>query len=401
MAILDILNFSRGYVNIKATGEHLERFINMCTCENINIWNVKARGACTLTACVSVKGFFLLKGICRKTGTKIHIISKKGMPFLSLLLRRRIGLLLGFAVFVLASYWLFSHIWYIDVDTSTSVSREELIHQLELAGVEYGTPIRQIDPNKIQAGLLNLNPRLVWAWPHVRGNSLYLEVREKVSVPEILPTNPCNVVASHSGLITSMLVKEGRHVVTEGMYVSKGQLLVGGIMDSVAVGVRYVHADAEIWATTEESVSETFSLEQTETTRTGNKSARYTLKFGKFPISSPLIGKSFSTYETEETESTFHIGSVYFPISLIKTEYMETLTETVVYPQEKIEAEAQQYLENLLQNSLKNGMILEKRFDIEKPDDKTIRLTLYAVCSRQIAVAQPIEEEVRIGGETD
>ncbi|MBQ8794496.1 MAG: sporulation protein YqfD, partial [Clostridia bacterium] len=57
MAILDMLNFSRGYVTIKATGEHLERFINMCTCENINIWNVKSRGLSTLTACVSVKGF--------------------------------------------------------------------------------------------------------------------------------------------------------------------------------------------------------------------------------------------------------------------------------------------------------------------------------------------------------
>ena len=320
MAILDILNFSRGYVSVKATGEHLERFINMCTCENINIWNVKSRGLSTLTACVSVKGFFLLKNICRKTGTKIHIISKKGLPFLSLRLRKRIGLLIGFAVFVLASFWLFSHIWYIDVDTSTSIPSEELLSQLELAGVEKGTPLRQIDPNKVQARLLNLNPRLVWAWPHVRGNSLYLEVREKVSVPEILPTNPCNIVASHSGLITSMLVKEGRHVVTEDMYVSEGQLLVGGIMDSVAMGVRYVHADAEIWATTEESLSETFSLITSETNRTGNNSVRYTLKFGNLPISTPLIGKSFAAYETEDTESTFHIGSVYFPISLIKTE---------------------------------------------------------------------------------
>ncbi len=400
MTILNILNFARGYVSIKATGEHLERFINMCTCENINIWNVKARGGCTLTACVSVKGFFLLKSLCRKTGTKIHIISKKGIPFLSLRLRKRLGLILGFAVFILASYWLFSHIWYIDVDTSSSIPRTELLYQLELAGIEKGTPLRQIDPNKIQASMLNLNPRLVWAWPHVRGNSLYLEVREKVSVPEIVPTNPCNIVASHNGLITSMLVKEGRHVVTEGMYVSEGQLLVGGIMDSVAMGVRYVHADAEIWATTEEVISETFSLSANETTKSGNKSVRYTLKFGGFPISTPLIGKSFAAYETEETESVFHIGSVYFPISLIKTEYLETLTETVVYPQEKIENEAQQYLENLLQNSLKNGMILEKRFDIEKQDDETVRVTLYAVCSRQIALAQPIEEETNIGGET-
>ncbi|MBR2973107.1 MAG: sporulation protein YqfD, partial [Clostridia bacterium] len=213
--------------------------------------------------------------------------------------------------------------------------------------------------------------------------------------------NPCNIVASHSGLITSMLVKEGRHLVTEDMYVSKGQLLVGGIMDSVAVGVRFVHADAEIWATTEESVSEDFPLSENETTRTGNRSLRYTLKFGQFPVSTPLIGKSFAAYETVETESVFHIGSVYFPISLIKTEYMETITETAVYPQETVEEKAQQYLENLLQNSLGNGMILEKRFIAEKPDDKTVRLTLFATCSRQIAVPQPIEEEINIGGETD
>lgn len=401
MDILNILNFARGYVTVKATGEHLERFINICTSENINIWNVKARGTSMLTACVSVKGFFRLKNPCRRTGTSIHIISKKGMPFLSVRLRRRIGLVLGFFLFVLVSYWLFSHIWYIDVDTSTSIPREDLLYQLELAGVEKGTPLRDIDPNKLQDSLLNLNPRLVWAWPHIRGNSLYLEVREKVSIPDILPTNPCNIVASHSGLITSMLVKEGRHAVTEGMYVSEGQLLVGGIMDSIALGVRYVHADAEIWATTEEVVSESFPLMSDETKRTGNKSVRYTFKFGSFPLSTPLIGKSFAAYETEETENVFHIGSVYFPISLIKTEYMETITETVAKDENLLIAEAQQYLENHLQNSLKNGMILEKRFYMEKQDDKTVRLTLSAVCSRQIATAQPIEEETGIGRKTD
>lgn len=401
MIILNILHFARGFVCIKATGEHLERFINMCTCENINIWNVKSRGRGTLTACVSIKGFFMLKNLCRKTGTKIHIISKKGMPFLSLRLRKRIGLLLGFAVFVLASFWLFSHVWYIDVDTSTSIPSEELLYQLELAGVEKGTPIRQIDPNKVQDRLLNLNPRLVWAWPHIKGNSVYLEVREKVSVPDILPTNPCNIVASHSGLVTSMLVKEGRHVVTEGMYVSEGQLLVGGVMDSVAIGVRYVHADAEIWATTEESLGGSYSLVSTETKQTGNRRVRYTLKLGNFPVSTPLIGKGFASYETIRSENVFHIGSVYFPISLIKTEYMETITETVTYPETRVAEEAQQYLENHLQNSLNNGMILEKRFDIEKLDDKTISVTLYATCHRQIATAQPIEEEINIGRETD
>lgn len=401
MNILSTLHFVRGFVCIKVTGTHLERFINICTCENINIWNVKARGNHTLTACVSVKGFFLLKNICRKTGTKIHILSKKGMPFLSLRLRKRVGLIIGFAIFILASVWLFSNVWYIDADSSTSIPREELIRQLELAGVEKGTPLRQIDPNKVQAHMLSLNPRLAWAWPHVRGNSLYLEVREKVAVPDILPTNPCNVIASHSGLITSMLVKEGRHVVTENMYVSEGQLLVGGVMDSIAMGVRYVHADAEIWASTEETLSETFSLVANEAKQTGNQSVRYTLKFGEFPVSTPLIGKSFASYETTISEKAFHIGSVYFPISLIKTEYMETITETVVYPEEAVTEEAQQYLENLLQNSLNNGMILEKSFIAEKLDDKTMRLTLHAVCNRQIGVQQPIEEETKIGGETD
>lgn len=393
MVILNMLNFSRGYVTFKATGKHLERFINMCISANINIWNVKSRGHMTLTACVSVKGFFYLKKICRKTDTKIHILSKKGLPFLSFRLSKRMGFLIGFAVFIIASFWLFSHIWYVDVDTSTSIPKEELIHQLELAGISKGTSIRKIDPVKVQASILNLNPQLVWAWPRIHGTGVFLEVREKVSVPEILSYEPCNIVASHSGMITSMLVKEGRHVVEENMYVAEGQLLVGGVMDSVAMGVRYVHADAEIWATTEESLSGDYSLSAPETRQNGNRAVRYSIKLGNFPINGPLIGKSFENYDTRITENTFHIGNVYFPLSFIKTEYMETITETVTYPASQVIEEAQQYLENHLQNSLNNGMILEKRFISEKLDDKTVRLTLNAVCTRQIGVQQPIEEE--------
>lgn len=402
MFILNILNFSRGYLTIKVTGDYPERFINMCSGKNINIWNVKSRGQKTLTACVSVKGFRHLKEVCRATGSKLHIISKKGLPFVSFRLRRRTGLVLGFVFFLFAMIWLCSHIWYIDITDNTSIPKEELMHQLELSGIKQGTPIREIKPGKVQASMLNLNPKLAWVWPTVKGTSIYIDLRERVTTPEILPTNqPCNIVASHSGLISSMLVKEGRSIVSKDMYVSQGQLLVGGIMDSSAIGVRYVHSDAEIWAITQESVSESFPLETIESHKTGNSSVSYTLKLGNFNLSTPVFGGKFNTCETETFESVLHIGNIYFPISFIKTQYMETINETALHPKEQVIAQAQQYLENLLQNSLKNGMILEKNFDVQTVDDKTIGVTLNATCNRQIAQKQPIEEENKIGPETN
>lgn len=73
--------YLKGYVRIRVSGYSPERFLNACRYKNIYIWDLKrVCGAYEMN--LSVSGFRRLKEIIRKTGTKVCIIRRSGLPFL-------------------------------------------------------------------------------------------------------------------------------------------------------------------------------------------------------------------------------------------------------------------------------------------------------------------------------
>lgn len=399
MLIFNILNYFRGYLKIKVTGSFLERFINICTNRNIGIWDIQAKGTKVITAKTSIRGYRKLREVCKKTGSRIHILSKKGFPFVFGRFMRRKGLVLGLFLFVVLIAWLCSHIWYIEIADTQSVSKEELRLQLERAGIKPGASIWSINPDKIQAEMLSQNPKLSWLWTDVVGTKVYVDLRERVQKPEIVDTSvPCNIIAKEGGKITDFVVWEGRTLMEKEMWVSKGQLLVGGVMDSTAVGVRFVHADAEVWADTEHALSGQYQLHPVQERQTGNSKSAYGVKFGTNLWNLPFSTTGYKQQKIQREEYPLRVGELYFPISLIKTNYFETIKQQEEVPREQIIAEAKEYLEKTLQNELGNGMIKEKNFTVTELDENTIEVRLEAQCSQQIAEKQPIEGDTKADG---
>ena len=87
--------YLKGYVRIRVSGYSPERFLNACRYKNIYIWDLKrVCGAYEMN--LSVSGFRRLKEIIRKTGTKVCIIRRSGLPFLFHRYRKRHILFSGF-----------------------------------------------------------------------------------------------------------------------------------------------------------------------------------------------------------------------------------------------------------------------------------------------------------------
>ncbi len=394
MSIAELLNYSGGYVKIEISGEFPERFLNMCAARNIYVWDISKRGKKLIRCKTSVKGFKKMREICRTTHTRVHLAARCGAPFIMKRILKRRGLIAGFISFVILTIWLCSHIWYIEIGGSGDVSRERMEELLKTAGIRYGAPLRGIDPVRVQAEILSNSPELAWVWTEIKGTSVYVDYRKRVEKPEILDINtPCNLIASENGQITSMLIKEGRTVAEKDMYVSKGQLLVGGVMDSSAVGMRFVHSDGEVWAKTHHKVSGRYSLTAEEKYKTGRKKSTLGIKAGENVYTIPINTNSFKNYEKSEKEFHLKIGNIYFPISVIKSGFYETKTNKVPLEKEKIIEEAKEYLEKSLQNSLENVIIIERSFIVTDIDENTVEVTMEAVCNQQIAQKQPIEEE--------
>lgn len=78
-----MLQYARGHVRIRVTGRSYERFLNMCASHRIILWDLKACDA-GYEASLSIKSFKNLKPLARKSGTKIRILEKRGLPFSSM-----------------------------------------------------------------------------------------------------------------------------------------------------------------------------------------------------------------------------------------------------------------------------------------------------------------------------
>ncbi len=76
-----------------------------------------------------------------------------------------------------------------------------------------------------------------------------VEVKETYKKPKLdTSKNPCNVKAVKDGVITRIQAYNGRPVVTKGSGVVNGQILVSGLDETKQGDMRYLRANAKVYA---------------------------------------------------------------------------------------------------------------------------------------------------------
>ncbi|MCL1819919.1 MAG: sporulation protein YqfD, partial [Oscillospiraceae bacterium] len=164
---------------------------------------------------------------------------------------RRYALLLSILVMSAGLFALSLFIWDMNVYGNEKIPKERIMRELGELGVGIGTLRRNIDSKELQNRMILRIPELEWLAVNVKGSRASVEVREKEPKPDIIARNvPCNIVARKAGLITSINTLEGAAAVTVGQAVEEGQLLVSGLVNSNIIGMRQVHAMAEVTART-------------------------------------------------------------------------------------------------------------------------------------------------------
>ncbi len=69
-----------GYLFVEMTGFSPERFFNMCSVHEIEIWGVSDTGH-SYRFYMTVKGFRKIKPIVRKSKVRLKVLGKFGLPF--------------------------------------------------------------------------------------------------------------------------------------------------------------------------------------------------------------------------------------------------------------------------------------------------------------------------------
>ncbi|MDE6420587.1 MAG: sporulation protein YqfD, partial [Lachnospiraceae bacterium] len=254
--------------------------------------------------------FLESKSAIRKTGVKVSVKEKSGLPFLLKKINKRRVFVAGALLGVLFLVMMMRSIWAFEFEGTKRITDEQIVDYLESRGITIGTPIRELNYEELEQGLREQFPEITWASVSQRGTTLLIRIRER-EYTEILQRydDRTDIVADVDGVIVSMIVKEGVPYVQKGDVISAGDILVGGAVpiydeNSEISGYHYYHAQADIVVETTQRYTDTLSLSYEKKVYTGKEALIVSL--GAFDAR-VVLGNGLSSSNVESQSKSYQL----------------------------------------------------------------------------------------------
>ena len=379
--MLQVIRYLQGYLTIRVQGFSPERFMNLCSNHHLFLWNIVNYGD-YYTMNISLKNFYKLKGLTRKTGTRVVITGRYGLPFLSVRMwRRRIFLagLLGSLAFWI---WMSGFIWAVEIDGNYFVTTDVFQDFLDTNGIRTGVKKGQIDIETLEESIREHFDIVTWTSARIDGTRLLIQVKENDLIKmdegkkeaEINEENTgMDLVAQKEGVIVSMVTRSGVPLVKAGAEIQKGDILVeGGVPiyndDGTVKRYDYCVADADIMLQCIYSLTEDIEEKHEEKKYTGKEKKQPFFILGTRKVSMPLLGRKFEKYDVIEEKHQLKIfKNYYLPVYIGSYLVREYEVEEEIYTKEQVkelfEGKIQKFIETLQE---KGVQIIEKNVTIKR-----------------------------------
>lgn len=376
--MIQIIRYIKGYLAIRVFGFSPERFMNLCSHHNIFLWDVENHGDYYAMK-ISLKGFYRLRGITRKTGTRVVITRRYGLPFLSKRIwKRRIFLfgLLGSLAFWL---WMSHFIWAVEVQGNYYVTTDVFEDFLAKNGIEAGMKKDDVQIEELEKAIRAQFDIVTWTSAQIDGTKLLIQIKENdlilVNEKEKMADNGegMDLVAQKEGEIVSIVTRSGIPKVTAGTNVEKGDILVeGGVPilneDGTVRRYEFCTADADIMLRCIYNLKEKIGEKHEEKYYSGNEKKYPFIMFGTKKIRMPVWRENYEMYDVVEEKNQLKLfENYYLPVYFGKDIVREYTLQEKVYTKEEIkelfEAKIQNFIESLQE---KGVQIIEKNVTISK-----------------------------------
>ncbi len=228
MRLDDLWSYLAGYVRIRVTGPAQERFLNLAAAQGHRLWRAK-RTRRGLEVNTTIGSFRRLGRARRRTGSRIRILQRHGLPFAMARASRRPFLVAGALVSLVAVYLLSSMVWFVEIEGASRFDPDLIREVCASQGLEPGVFKWNLNLHQIERGMLLAVNGLSWTAVELHGVVAVVKIVERnpLERPEVL-VPPCDIIAAKDGVITSLIVLAGRAVVGEGATVRKGDVIILG-----------------------------------------------------------------------------------------------------------------------------------------------------------------------------
>lgn len=321
------MRYLHGYVLILVMSKMPERFLRMCAHHQIQLYHIYHRDN-GYEMEVSVKDFFRLKQICQKSGSRIRIIQKYGLPFFFYRNKKRKAFFVGIFCCMALLCFFSTKIWNIHVEGNFSYSTQTILRYLEDESVVHGITKKSLNCSQIAASLREEFPDIIWVSAKIKGTRLLITIQENMDTydaaepQEEEQAQPCNLTAQADGLIVDMVTRKGVPQKQPGDTCKKGDILVSGRLEIMndsqeVVRYEYVEADADIYIQRTYPYYAEFPMVYEKRVYTGEETVRPFIQFINKRITLEGWWKQYEHYDRVCSQHPLQLTENYIlPISV-------------------------------------------------------------------------------------
>lgn len=303
---------------LRITGKRLDTFIMLLARLNISFKVLKRTREYLIIEVLEEDYANLLK---INTTYDIEIVKRKGLLNIVHFLKARklfvIVSLIGFAFFNLLTNLIFS-IKVIDTDSEL---REIILNDLEEFGLKkYNFKISYEEKEKIEGKILKKEKDIIeWIEIEEKGVSYEVKLIRRVKNDIEKESEPRNIVAKKSGLVTRIIAESGEVLTKKNAYVNVGDVLISGLIRNNGNIVSKTRAIGKVYAEVWYKVSLNLPTNYHEEKKTGNNKTVLEISF----LSDDISIVDFDKYSHSKDSKKVLYKHPLLPISINLTKKEE------------------------------------------------------------------------------
>ena len=405
--MVEFLKYVRGYLRIRVSGFSPERFMNLCSNKGILLWKIEREGDVYYMN-IHLDGFRALRPIVRKTGTKVAVLERCGLPFFLPKLFRRKAFIGGLMLAV--AFWMISSLFIWDIQTAGNYRITDDVFNtfLREQQVTVGMKKSGLDIGVLEKEIRRTFPEITWASARLSGTKLLIEIKENdapIITQQAAAEMGSELVTDYDGTIVAIIVRSGVPMVKVGDAVAKGDVLVAGNVpvyneDATVREYLYVDADADIWLEHAMSFSARLPFDYIQKEYTGRTKKRFYLRIGNHEWKMPQE-RPFLVYDSLIRESRpLVFEKLLIPVYQGSYTYREYKNVEHEYTLEQAEALLSEKLRTFLASLEEKGVqIIEKDVKIDTNGGSWVisgQFTVRETVGRSVLIEKSVIGETEI-----
>ncbi|MBW4838496.1 MAG: sporulation protein YqfD [Paenibacillaceae bacterium] len=378
----------RGIVTIRVRGGSIEQLVNELSRQGIDIWDVKPLPGGQMDMNVALTDFFRLRPLLKRTGCRMSVRGRSGLPFVLARVWKRKGFIAGFALFVAAIFCLSSLVWDVEVKGNEEIAAHDVLQAAKQEGIyPFQWIFRLPDQDKLSAELTRKLPGTSWVGVTRTGTRITIQVVEATKPKDQQLVSPSHLVSKHDAVITHIYAEKGQPEVGKNDRVKKGQVLVSGFQGGKPV-VPQANIRGIVWHEYNIQVPQVYR----QKVYTGERKQRGYLYFGNTAIQ--LTGYGIVTYAQSETmtvQDPLTWRAWKLPIGWMTEKVMETTELELKRTEEQAKQEGiERAKRDILAKYGTDSVIMDQKILHEKADNGKVYIKVHFEVEQNIAEEVPI-----------